>query len=123
VTSHDRGPLHGRIPDDDPHDLRPHAGGPVAEVYQPVLSIRDHVPSAETAAFTRVALREIRRYIEHRHGEIEGPPFAIRHTASTSDVDLEVGWPARNLPSAGRIGAGALPSSQVRRSGHHHVAA
>ena len=90
---------------------------------QPVLSIRARVPAAEAAAFTRVALGEVRRYIEDHHGEIEGPPFAIQHAESTTHVDLEVGWPTRHLAPAGRIAAGALPVNLIRRGGDHHIAA
>jgi hypothetical protein len=82
--------------------------------FQPVLTIRARVPTDEVPAFTRDALQEIRAYIERHHLRAEGPPFSIRHHASSGLVDVETGWPTRGAPGSGRIHSGALPASRLR---------
>jgi hypothetical protein len=101
------------------HDL----DHPSPDAGRPVLSIRSRVPVAEISSFTRDALRDVRRHIEDHHGRVEGPPFSILHHASPTHVDLEVGWPVRHVPSAGRIATGTVPPCLIRRSTEHHAVA
>ena len=80
-----------------------------------MLSIRARVEEPDVPSFIRDALREIRSYIDEHHVEVEGPPFSIRDPAPLHGIDIEVGWPVRRAPGAGRIACRTLPTSLARR--------
>ena len=82
--------------------------------------MRARVNQAETSAFIRRTLREIRAHIKERDLEIAGPPFSLCHSLPDHAVDVEAGWPVRTAHGTERIHAGAIPASQLKL---HTVAA
>lgn len=79
--------------------------------FQPILSIRASVPTADANEFIADALRDIRAYLEEHHISPAGPPFSICRPSGSS-LDVEAGWPTeRPCTGTSRIHAGAHPRS------------
>jgi hypothetical protein len=87
------------------------------EAFQPVLTIRARVDEAETSAFVRQTLQEIRAHIMERNFEVVGPPFSLCHPLSEHTVDVEAGWPVTRGHGSERIHAGAIPATLLGRHG------
>jgi hypothetical protein len=87
------------------------------EPFQKVLTMRARVDEADTSAFVRRALQEIRAHINDRNVEVVGPPFSLCHPLTKQIVDVEAGWPVRSARGTDRIHAGALPATQLGRHG------
>ncbi len=89
----------------------------MSNAFQPVLSIRARVEERQAPSFIRVALREIRGYIEEQGVEVQGPPFSICHPVPDHRIDVEAGWPVRGASGAGRIACREMPPGLIRRRG------
>jgi effector-binding domain-containing protein len=81
---------------------------------QPMASIRTRTKLSKISATLAVLLPEVMKHVTESGGKTVGAPFAIYHSMSGDDIDLEAGLPvAEPVPEKGRVHAGRLPQGSV----------
>jgi hypothetical protein len=81
---------------------------------QSILSIRATINEGDTTSFLEESLDAIHAYMQERHIQPAGSPFAICRPTGEGTVDIEAGWPLeRAVEGSGPIHCGSVPSALV----------
>ncbi len=86
---------------------------------QPILSIRQRLPTADLPGFIGRCYQEMYQHLGELGVETVGPPFVIYHAFGPGDVDAEISVPvAHPVEESGRLTSRVLPAGTVARTLH-----
>lgn len=85
---------------------------------QRVATIRKRVPMTAVGQAMGEGFGEVARAVETIGAEIDGLPFAIHHSVSPEEVDVEIGFPVIGDVEVGRVHTGTLDGGLVACTVH-----
>ncbi|MFI5897327.1 GyrI-like domain-containing protein [Actinoplanes sp. NPDC051513] len=86
---------------------------------QPVVSIRQTIPTADLIATEGQSLQELWRLLRDRGITPAGPPFVRYHTFDAGETDVEIGVPVTdNVVGEGRVVGTELPGGPAVTTVH-----
>ena len=81
---------------------------------QAALAVRSKVPAADIPAKMVESFAEVWTFIAEKKALVAGPPFAMYHSWSGGEIDMEVGFPvAAAVEGGGRVQPMTLPGGKV----------
>ncbi|WP_019178189.1 GyrI-like domain-containing protein [Methanomassiliicoccus luminyensis] len=92
----------------------------VNTVAQPALSVRERVKVADMSAAIGRMFGEVAGCMQRNNVQMAGPPFALYHSWSDQDVDMECGFPSAG-PSSGEGNVKSLTLPAVKAAATVHV--
>ena len=85
---------------------------------QRVATIRERVPTTAIGKAMGEGFGEVAHAVEMIGAEIDGLPFAIHHSVSPEEVDVEIGFPVIGDVEVGRVHTGTLDGGLVACTVH-----